>query len=100
MSWRNASSRSRRSLERAGDGGAPTSDTGPADRALGHRDEAVGHDVGRQAAAAEQLVERLEARDDAQDIGRLVDGNAVPEITLLGEAPGDLVLARPPAVLD
>src|SRR5215510_825292 len=101
MSWRKASSRRRRSLDRgAAATTARASDTGPADRALGHRDESVGHDVGRQAAATEQLVECLEARDDAQDIGRLVDGNAVPEIALLGEPPRDLGLARPSAVLD
>src|SRR6187549_1507664 len=79
---------------------ARTLDIGPADRALGHRHESVGHDAGRQAATVEQLVERLEARDDRQDIGRLVDGDAVPQVALLGEAAGDLRLSGPPAVLD
>src|SRR6185369_5010888 len=107
-SWTNAASRRRRSVRTmppgAGSPGAATPsrvlDIGPADRTLGHRDESVGHDAGRQAATVEQLVERLEARDDRQDIGRLVDRDAFPQVALLGEAAGDLRLPGPPAVLD
>ena len=73
---------------------------GPADRPLRHGDQPVGHDVGRQAAAGEKLVEGAEARGHGHDVGRLLDRDVVAQVALLGQAAGEVGLARPAAVLD